>query len=221
MWFLQPGITIEYVLMRILVALIVIFLVIPFHEYLQAYVAYKLGDSTAKSMGLMTINPIEHFYPLGAFLVLIFGIPGWANNLPINSSKFKSPKKGIITVGIIGLAAYLLSAMLGALIVNFLFIFYGKGDYVLNLFISQYVRINVSMILFELLPIPPMDGYKILSGFVSENFLIKYSKHQLNMWIIFYFSAMFGILDVPFYFLSTSITSFIFKITSLPFLFIR
>jgi len=92
MWFLQPGITFEDLIIRMLVTLVVIFVSLPLHEFAHAWTAYKLGDDTAKNLGRLTINPLAHFSTLGAVCLLLFDF-GWANPVPIDTRNFKHPKR--------------------------------------------------------------------------------------------------------------------------------
>ena len=222
MWFLQPGITIEDVLIRILAVLAIIFVVLPFHEYLQAFVAYKLGDSTAKSLGLMTINPIEHFSPFGAVWIMLFDF-GWAKPVPINPLNFKSPRKGMALVGIAGLVSYIFAAIIGAFSANLLLLLGLNYDIMrmVNSFSAHFVSINVGLAVVNLIPLAPFDGNKILGGFIPERFVSKYYQYQRIIAIVLFFMLVFGFFDIPLEFLRVVITGSIFKITSLPFLFIR
>ncbi|MFR4143858.1 MAG: site-2 protease family protein [[Clostridium] leptum] len=87
LWFLQPGVTLETVFMRVLSVLVIILLVLPLHECAHAWVAYRMGDSTAKNRGRLTLNPLPSIDPIGALCILLFGF-GWAKPVPVDSRYF-------------------------------------------------------------------------------------------------------------------------------------
>ena len=113
MWFLQPSMTIPGVIMTILSMLMIIFLVLPLHECAHGWVASKLGDTTARFSGRLTLNPLSHIDPFGAVALLLFGF-GWAKPVPINPRNFKNPKAGMAITALAGPVSNLLAAFVGA-----------------------------------------------------------------------------------------------------------
>lgn len=215
MWFLQSGITFEHVLIRILAILAVVFFSLPFHEYAHAYVANKLGDSTAKNLGLLTINPIAHFSALGAACLLFFDF-GWANPVPINPQNFKKPRKDMALTALAGPCANLLAAMLGSLIINLLFKI-GFLNAWLSIFLTYYIAINVGLAVLNLIPLPGFDGYKIVQVFIPQKFLPKYYQHQPIIFIALFLLLFLGFFSGPIEFLQRYLCGTILSITSLPF----
>lgn len=153
------------------------------HEFSHAWVAWKLGDSTAKNQGRLTLNPLKHLDILGSIMVLTVGF-GWAKPVPVNSYALRSgPKAGMATVAAAGPLSNLALAILAAIpvrlgVVEAASIFSGG---MLNFFLpttSQlfytFIWLNVVLMLFNLLPIAPLDGFKVLLGFLpwpaSETF---------------------------------------------------
>ncbi|HOE74448.1 MAG TPA: site-2 protease family protein [bacterium] len=135
---------------------------LAFHEAAHAFVAYKLGDSTAKMAGRLTINPLKHLDPFGT-LALIFFRFGWGKPVPVNPRNFKNPAVGNLLVALAGPATNILIALvLGG--ITFLL----PPNSLLTLVISTVVYINILLAFFNLLPIPPLDGSKILGLFLSE-----------------------------------------------------
>lgn len=173
---------IEYI-GTLIMSVLSVLLVLPLHELAHGFVAYKLGDPTARSLGRLTLNPIKHLDPIGA-LSLVFLRVGWAKPVPINPRYFKKPKRDMALVALAGPLSNILLAFLLAPIWLLL----------LNLYISTYVEasllskllytlldfvgilhiINISLALFNLIPIPPLDGSRILSAFLPD---------KANMWI--------------------------------------
>ncbi len=135
---------------------------LAFHEAAHAFVAYKLGDGTAKMAGRLTVNPLKHLDPFGT-LALIFFRFGWGKPVPVNPRNFKNPAVGNLLVALAGPATNILIALvLGG--ITFLL----PPNSLLTLVISTVVYINILLAFFNLLPIPPLDGSKILGLFLSE-----------------------------------------------------
>ena len=146
------------------------------HEYCHGYAAYRLGDPTAKNMGRLTLNPIHHIDPIGALCMVLFHF-GWAKPVPINPRYFKNPKKGFAITALMGplcnlvlaflsAGAYLLTRALvldaimkGSLTSEFLFTVAENG----LLFLFVFHSVNLGLAIFNLIPIPPLDGSRLLS----------------------------------------------------------
>ncbi|ABO49666.1 peptidase M50 [Desulforamulus reducens MI-1] len=128
------------------------------HEYAHAYVAYRLGDKTAYYEGRLTANPLRHLDPLGTLLLFIAGF-GWAKPVPVNPFYFDDRKKGMMLVSLAGPATNLLLALVAAVVFGLM-----KPSGWLFFMLSYFIYINVLLAVFNFLPIPPLDGSKILAG---------------------------------------------------------
>ncbi|MBQ4558086.1 MAG: site-2 protease family protein [Clostridia bacterium] len=137
------------------------------HEFAHAFVAYKNGDDTAKLMGRLTINPFAHMDPIG-FLCLFFFDFGWAKPVPINPIKFRKYRKGLILTSLAGVTANLMLAIVGGLC-YILFIKFSAN--ITNIYVFAFLHnfcyylfyINICLMVFNLLPIPPLDGFNFIS----------------------------------------------------------
>lgn len=133
---------------------------LTFHEYAHAVVAYKLGDPTAKYSGRLTLNPIPHVDPIG-MLMLFFAGFGWAKPVPVNPYNLNNPKRDMVLVSLAGPLSNVILAIAFALLFG---VFYAFGSQVLVDVVYKIIWINVVLAVFNMLPIPPLDGSKILAG---------------------------------------------------------
>lgn len=138
------------------------------HEYAHGYVAYLMGDNTARYSGRLSLNPLDHMDPFGTICLLLFHF-GWAKPVPINPSNFKNQKKGIILVSLAGPFANFLTAFVSAVIYTLLYKYLPSSEIATFLgYIFQYSAVlNVGLMVFNLIPLPPLDGSKVLYEFLS------------------------------------------------------
>ena len=152
--------------------LLAVLLAITLHELAHGYVAYCLGDNTAKAAGRLTLNPLAHLDPIGALMMLIAGF-GWAKPVPVNPFFFKGNRTtGMMLVSLAGPLVNLIVAYIAYLI----FVL-GNGFFdnaFMNLFLRTCVTLNIYLAVFNLIPIPPLDGSKILAGFLPKQTAFKF-----------------------------------------------
>ncbi|WP_309089323.1 site-2 protease family protein [Domibacillus sp.] len=155
----------------VIVSLLVAFTV---HEFAHAYTAYKFGDDTAKNQGRLTLNPVHHLDPIGTIFILIAGF-GWARPVPVNRRHFKNPKLAGVLVSLAGPLSNFLIAFIA------MGILYGVGananDFVFQL-LYMMVYLNVLLFVFNLLPFPPLDGYRILEDLAPANLRVKMTQYE-------------------------------------------
>ncbi|WP_456274866.1 site-2 protease family protein [Bacillus sp. AK031] len=160
----------------VVIALIIAFTV---HEFAHAYVAHKFGDDTAKDQGRLTLNPIQHLDPIGTLLILIAGF-GWARPVPVNRFNFKNPKLAGVLVSVAGPLSNFLIAFI-AFGVFYLMISLGVGTVIPQFFIEMFQMIaylNVLLFIFNLLPFPPLDGYRIIEDLSSPRVRSRMSQYE-------------------------------------------
>lgn len=163
------------------------------HEYCHGYAAYKLGDDTAKNLGRLTLNPIKHIDPYGAICMVLFHV-GWAKPVPVNARNFKNPKKGFAITAAAGPASNLILGFFSALI--YLLVFALVKDLTFTsktfgyLLISNtlsflyiFHSINIGLGLFNLLPIPPFDGSRLLNVFLPPKTYFAIMKYEKQIYI--------------------------------------
>jgi Zn-dependent protease len=167
----------DYLLSRLLV-LPGILLGISIHEFSHGYAAVKMGDNTPLMQGRLTINPIKHIDPVGFICLLVFGF-GWAKPVMIDNRNFKNPRKDDAIVALAGPAANFLTAFLfvGLMKLTAKFVAYNFSTQVLWVVLQNTVSINLVLMVFNLIPIPPLDGHHIvgsIGGAKVWNFYYKY-----------------------------------------------
>jgi Zn-dependent protease len=155
----------------IILAVLLLYSVI-FHELAHGWVAYRLGDETAKWLGRLTLNPAKHLDPIGTLMLLFVGF-GWAKPVPVNLENIplRSRRRGMILVSSAGIAANILCAFSAFLLWRLLS---PEPDGMMEQILYLFARINLVLAAFNLIPIPPLDGSKILMGFAPpsvSNFL--------------------------------------------------
>ncbi len=233
---IREGFDIFSVLIYILSVLMIIFLINPIHECAHGLAAYKLGDRTAKNMGRLTLNPLAHLDYMGAIIMLIIGF-GWAKPVPVNFNNFKKPRLGMFITALAGPLSNLLAAVLGGLIVNTIntvmvkngnYIYYngelyydlgydpGFMKYVL-MFLMFFIMINICLAVFNLLPIPPLDGSKILMSFLPNRIIYKISGYEMYISIALFVIVVSGAAANLLYPVQEWLYDGILKLTALPF----
>ena len=167
---------------RIMVSLVIqappFLFALTFHELAHGFVAWKLGDPTAKNAGRLTMNPLKHLDPLGVLAFIIMKI-GWAKPVPVNPVYFRNPRQGMLLVALAGPGANLALAVASAVLVRLLRFHPFLPAFArlpLDLMLEASVWINVMLAVFNILPIPPLDGSKILTGLLPPAMARGYEK---------------------------------------------
>ncbi len=197
---------------NIVVRAIVLLTAIPIHEAAHAYVADKMGDPTGKYMGRLTLNPMAHFDLLGSLSMILVGI-GWAKPVPVNPRNFRDPKKGMALSAAAGPISNLIVALFSlavAKLLMYLNFLVGVNTIFSTLFtiFNTMCWINISLAIFNLIPIPPFDGSRIFNYFLSDKFYFKIMEYEQFIVIGLMLLIFTGILDWPL----SIISGFIFNI---------
>ena len=188
----------------ILIAIPLLYAII-FHELAHGYVAYRLGDSTAKSLGRLSLNPLKHLDPVGTLMLFIFGF-GWAKPVPVNFSRLRDRRMGTFWVSAAGIIANMLLATMALFLTRLLS---PAPSSTPALLLYYFAQINIILAAFNLIPLPPLDGSKILMGFASpnvQNLLFRFERYGF---IIIIGLLYFGLLNPVIAFFRWMILSFI------------
>ena len=141
---------------------------LSFHEFAHAWMAYRLGDSTAARMGRLTLNPMSHLDPIGSLALLLMGF-GWAKPVPVDPRYLKNPRQDMVKVAAAGPISNIILAIIAAFVLRLLFDTDLLSNSVKTFFII-FMQINITLAVFNLLPVSPLDGSQILSPFLEKQF---------------------------------------------------
>lgn len=170
--------------------LIALVVAITVHEFAHAFSAFKLGDPTAKYEGRLTLNPLAHLDPVGTLMILLAGF-GWGKPIPVNPLNFDKPRRGQALTALSGAFANFLVAIILSL---FLKLPLGPGGLILEVLLGPTIVLNISLGLFNLLPIPPLDGFSVVAGFLPSDLASQWEElkpYGLYL-LIFFLLPVFG-----------------------------
>ncbi len=207
------------------IRLMIILLFLPVHEYAHGYVAYKLGDRTAKNMGRLTLNPIAHIEPFGLLLSIMTGF-GYAKAVPINMLNFR-PEHRKRNMALVALAGPISNIILATFFIALFYILAATGNAYEGTFGGNLATVcslaascNTTLAAFNLLPVPPLDGSRILSIVLPDRQYYKIMQYERQIGLVFIVLVLTGALSGFIGFFSNLILSGLDFIVSLPFKFI-
>ena len=190
----------------IILQFVAILFVLVTHEFAHGFVAYKFGDTTAKDRGRLTLNPLAHLDLIGTLSLFIFRF-GWAKPVPINSNNFKNHKWGMFCVSIAGILINLLTALVSLFIIHIF-----KLEGILYILFENIFIYGLVFAVFNLLPIPPLDGSKIIASFLPLNWQYKIYKYERYGSIVLILLIPTGIISKVMSPLLNSIANFYMKL---------
>lgn len=189
-------------ILQLVLAIPCIIIALSFHEAAHGFAAYKMGDPTARNLGRLTLNPIKHLDLFGCIVMLIAGY-GWAKPVPINTRYFKNQRKGMaltalagpvtnLVLGLIGVLLYRVTALVTTINSVTTVISHNEGIYnlfvALLLFLQTFTLYNFCFFIFNMIPIPPFDGSRVLFAFLPDKYyfgIMKYERYIMIALIVF------------------------------------
>jgi Zn-dependent protease len=196
---------------QVFISFIVLLFSLTVHEMAHAWTADRLGDPTARLLGRVSLNPIVHADPIGTvlfpLLALISGAPliGWAKPVPVNSRQLRNPRRDFVLVAAAGPASNLLMAFAAALVLSVLPISpqtLGEANVSAPVatILSQCMRLNVLLAVFNMIPIPPLDGGNVLAGLLPPRLAVSFNRLRPYGFLLLYalvFSGGFNYFVIP------------------------
>ncbi len=208
-------------LISLLLSLPVIMFSLSLHETAHGYVAWKCGDPTAHNLGRLTLNPIKHLDPIGFLCMMVFGF-GWAKPVPVNTRYFNNPKRGMILTAAAGPASNLIMGIISSVISALFMVLTYRGTYSLALYVVYLLfyycaLMNYMLAIFNMIPVPPFDGSRIIMGVLPTNVYFKLMKHERTVMYV-----LLGLLLLCYYVLDFSPFSYLANllayVTQIPFI---
>ena len=167
-------------LLNIVLSVVPSLLCITFHEVSHGYVAYRLGDTTAKDAGRLTLNPLKHIDPMGLLMMVVFKF-GWAKPVPVNMMRFRSPKRGMALTALAGPVSNVLLALVFLFLYGLLYRALYSVQFLLEMiWLTAYI--SLALAIFNIIPVSPLDGSKVLFAFLPDRAymtLMRYEKYGM------------------------------------------
>ena len=219
---IRNGVGIWTFLAAMLSTAIVVFLALPVHEFAHGFIANKLGDPTPRYQGRLTLNPLAHLDPIGSLGILLFGI-GWAKPVGVNARYFKNPKWGMAITAIAGPLSNIIMAFISLIFFHAAFVLYIDLSYSKALYdfldtLFRYTAvINIYLAVFNLIPIPPFDGSRVLFTFLPSRYYFQIMRYERYIFIVLLVILWLGVLDVPVTFVVNKVLYGLSYVAGLPF----
>ncbi len=182
----------------IFASLFVVFCTMPVHECAHAFMANRLGDSTARLSGRMSLNPMRHIDPMGAVMLVLIGF-GYAKPVPVNPRNFKNPKAGMALTALAGPVANLLMAVVFIFLQNLVGMLPASNVLAsaVYTFLLYAAIINLQLAVFNLIPIPPLDGSRLLQLLIPSKYYYKFLRYERYIVLVVFLLLFLGVLSGP------------------------
>ena len=213
--------------------IVLLFVMMPVHEAAHAWAAVKLGDATPKWHGRLTLNPLAHFDPIGSIMILLFGI-GYAKPVPVNPYNFRNRRRDMALTALAGPLSNIAMAIVSIALFRIVLLLSGdslqvvggliyySNDIVLyayTVLIGVFAQVNLSLAMFNLLPLPPLDGSRIFGALLPEKWTYWMDQYHQYVRIALLLLIVTGVLDGPLEFLIRLIGNGVCMLFRLPNLF--
>ena len=198
----------------------VIFITLPIHEWAHGFAATRLGDPTPRWQGRLSLNPLAHLDPMGSLCILLFGF-GWAKPVSVNPRYFKNVKRGMAITALAGPLSNLIMGFIAVLLGNLMVWLNLITDieifYYIAIFFVFVAKINISLAVFNLIPIPPLDGSRILGVILPDRIYYRIMQYERYLFYLVILLLATNVLTVPLAILSGAVENLYLLISSLIF----
>lgn len=184
------------VLIELLVSIPAVLVCLSVHEAAHGFAAYALGDPTAKHAGRLTLDPIRHLDLVGTICLLLFHV-GWTKPVPVNARYFKKPRRDIALVSLAGPMANFLLALIALFLQQIFMSYHSTIMLAIGLFCYSTAVMSIGLGVFNLIPVPPLDGAKILFSFLPYQVELKFARYQQYIQFGLLALLLLGVLDTP------------------------
>ncbi|MEG1526716.1 MAG: site-2 protease family protein [Erysipelotrichaceae bacterium] len=187
-----------------------VLIALTLHELAHGFVSYKLGDPTPKQEGRLSLNPFAHLDPFGTLCLIVFGF-GWAKPVMVNPNYYKNPKVGMVLTAIAGPLTNFLIAfvclLLDVLMIRFNLAYSNNFSFYIYNLLLVTSQISIGLGVFNLIPIPPLDGSKVLFALLPEQLYFKFMQYERYISVALIFVLYLGVLDAPLMMIRNSIAN--------------
>lgn len=201
-------------LMAIVGYVVLVLIMLPVHELAHAFVAVKLGDNTPRWHGRLTINPFAHLDVWGTLMLVLCGF-GYAKPVPVNPRNFRNPRRDMALVALAGPLSNLSMAMVVLIVFRLLLCIPSLSNTVFliaTMLVNIFVPINIGLAVFNLLPIPPLDGSRIFSAILPSRWAFWMAQHEQQIRMLLFVLLVTGALSTPLNFLANKVTQILLKV---------
>ena len=182
-------------LLNIVLSVVPSLLCITFHEVSHGYIAYRLGDTTAKDAGLLTLNPLKHIDPMGLLMMIVFKF-GWAKPVPVNMMRFRNPKRGMALTALAGPVSNVLLALVFLFLYGLLYRALYSVQFLLDMiWLTAYI--SLALAIFNIIPVSPLDGSKVLFALLPDAAYAKLMRYERYGMILLLVLVVTGVLGQP------------------------